>query len=299
MRIAMIGQKGVPATHGGVERHVEELGARLVGLGHEVTVFTRSNYTDSGLREHRGMRLVSVPTIGTKHLDAIVHSILCTFACWSGGYDVVHYHAIGPCLASPLARLRGRRVVATIHGQDWRRGKWGPLASGVLRLGEWMALHVPNVTICVSATLAKEYRDRTGRDVRYVPNGVSIDPGDDTSVLEELGVTPGDYLLFAGRLVPEKGLHHLLAAHAALLDAPALVVAGDTSHSGAYVEAIRQAAGAGVVFAGYRYGAQPTRRDVRSAIRPRGVADRAAGGDGLRSARSGERHPAERRGARR
>jgi glycosyltransferase involved in cell wall biosynthesis len=256
VKIAMIGQKGVPATHGGVERHVEELGARLVGLGHEVTVFTRPNYTEPGLLEHRGMRLVSIQTIGSKHLDAITHSILCSFACWRGGYDVVHYHAAGPCLASPIARLRGRRVVATIHGQDWRRGKWGRAASAVLRLGEWMALHVPQATISVSESLAADYRERMGRDVAYIPNGVSIDPGDDTSILGELGIAPGGYMLFAGRLVPEKGLHHLLAARASLPSAPPLVVAGDASNSGNYVDAVRKAAGPGVVFAGYRYGAQ-------------------------------------------
>jgi glycosyltransferase involved in cell wall biosynthesis len=251
----MIGQKGVPATHGGVERHVEELGARLVRSGHEVTVFTRPNYTDRALAEHRGMRLVSVPTIGSKHLDAIVHAVLCSFRCWAGGYDIVHYHAIGPCLASPIARLRGRRVVATIHGQDWKRGKWGRSASAVLRVGEWMALSVPNETISVSRVLVDHYRE-SGHAVHYIPNGVTIDAGDDVSVLNELGVADGTYVLFAGRLVPEKGLDHLVAALATMPDAPRLVVAGDSSHSDDYVAAIKVAAGPRVHFAGYRYGPQ-------------------------------------------
>jgi glycosyltransferase involved in cell wall biosynthesis len=255
MRIAMIGQKGVPSTQGGVERHVEELGARLVALGDEVTVFTRPNCVPPTLREHRGMRLVSVPTIGSKHLDAIVHSVLCSFRCWGGGYDIVHYHAVGPCLASPIARVRGRRVVATIHGRDWKRGKWGRMASAVLRLGEYLALRVPQATIVVSRSLAEEYR-REGRRVDYVPNGVVVDPGDDVSVLSELGVADRDYLLFAGRLVPEKGLHHLLAAHAALPDPPCLVIAGDPSHSDDYVETVEAMAGPRVVFAGRREGAQ-------------------------------------------
>lgn len=256
MKIAFIGQKGVPASHGGVERHVEELGARLVGLGHEVTVFTRRSYTSRDLREHRGMRLVSLPTIGTKHLDAIVHSKLATLACWGGGYDMVHYHAIGPCLVSPLARLRSRKVVATIHGQDWRRGKWGGLASRILRLGEWMALHVPHATISVSETLAASYTAAGARRVTYIPNGISIDPGDDTAVLHDAGVDPGQYVLFAGRLVPEKGCHHLLEAWSKL-DAPLkLVVAGDTSHSDSYVDSLRCAATGSVVFTGYEYGAR-------------------------------------------
>lgn len=252
----MIGQKGIPATHGGVERHVEELGARLVGLGHDVTVFTRPNYTDPRRHEHRGMRLVSLPTCGTKHLDAIVHSVLCSFACWGGGYDIVHYHAIGPCIASPICKLRGRAVIATIHGQDWRRGKWGRLASAVLRTGEWMALRLPGATICVSETLARSYEADYRRHVVYVPNGIAIDPGDDTSVLVELGLGDGAYILFAGRLVPEKGLHHLVSACAeSAADVP-LVVAGDSSHSDDYVRGIRESAGLGVTFAGFRYGAE-------------------------------------------
>lgn len=256
MNIAMIGQKGVPATHGGIERHVEELGARLVELGHEVTVFTRPNYTDPILREHRGMRLVSLRTIGTKHLDAIVHSVFASLACWRGGYDVVHYHAMGPCLASPITRLRGRKVVATIHGQDWRRGKWGLAASTVLRLSEWMALRVPHTTISVSETLAKTYQDQTGRPVVYIPNGITIDPGDDVAVLEEFGLTDGGYVFSAGRLVPEKGVHYLIDAHARIDDAPPLVIAGDSSNTDDYVRELRAKAGASVVFTGYQYGAR-------------------------------------------
>jgi glycosyltransferase involved in cell wall biosynthesis len=252
----MIGQKGVPATHGGIERHVEELGARLVELGHKVTIFTRPNYTDRGLTEHRGMRLRSLPTIGTKHLDAIVHSLLASLACWRGGYDVVHYHAIGPCLASPLVRLRGRKVVATIHGQDWRRGKWGRGAAAVLRLAEWMALHVPHATISVSETLARAYREGTGRTVEYIPNGITVDPGDDGTVLGEFGLSDGGYVFFAGRLVPEKGTHFLIEAHSRLGTAMPLVIAGDSSNTDEYVRDLRAKAGPMVVFTGYQYGAR-------------------------------------------
>lgn len=255
MRIAMIGQKGLPATHGGIERHVEELGARIVQRGHEVTVFTRSNYSDPALREYRGMELRSLPTVGTKHLDAIVHSAEASFAVWGGGYDIVHYHALGPCLTSPIARLRGRGVVATIHGQDWRRQKWGSGASAVLRLGEWMALRVPMVTISVSRSLAATYTQQ-GRHVEYIPNGVTLDCGDDPGLIEELGLSDGGYVLFAGRLVPEKGVHHLIAAYERSGLRMPLVIAGSSSMSDAYVEELRIAAGPRVLFVGYRYGAQ-------------------------------------------
>lgn len=255
MKIAMIGQKGVPATHGGVERHVEELGARLVGMGHEVVVFTRPNYTEPGLSLYRGMHLVSLPTVDSKHLDATVHSFEAACASCFGRFDIVHFHAIGPALMSPIPRMRGRRIVATVHGQDWRRQKWGRLASKSLQMGEWMALHVPDATISVSHSLARRYQAEGHDRVVYIPNGVSIASGNDSGYLKELGIKPRRYILYAGRLVPEKGVHHLISAHARIPDAPPLVIAGDTSHSDDYVRFLRElAGGSNVHFLGYVYG---------------------------------------------
>ena len=255
MRIAMIGQKGIPATWGGVERHVEELGQRLVELGHDVVVFTRPNYTDVSVTEYKGMRLISLPTIGTKHLDAIMHSMLATLYCWRHMVDVVHYHAIGPAVLAPLARLRRRATVATIHGQDWKRQKWGPLASLALRGAEQVALRIPHATICVSESLSEQYEE-DGLRTEYIPNGVSIDDGDDVSVLQEFGIEDGGYILFAGRLVPEKGLHYLIEAHRVTGTKKQLVVAGDSSNTDGYVGEVRSTSGPGVVYTGYQYGAK-------------------------------------------
>lgn len=249
----MIGQKGIPATWGGVERHVEELSARLVGMGHEVVVYTRPNYSDKSLTEHRGIQLRSLPTIGTKHLDAIVHCGLSTLDSWAGHFDIVHYHALGPTLMSPLARLRGYKVVATIHGRDWQREKWGVLGRSALRVGEWTATHVPHATISVSETLADEYSDR-GLPVEFVPNGVSVPERQDPAILDELGLAGEPYLLFASRIVPEKGPHYLIEAWRRLGRPIKLVIAGDTSYSDEYVARIRRSVGDGVIFPGYVYG---------------------------------------------
>jgi len=251
----MIGQKGIPATHGGVERHVEELSRRLVAAGHEVTAYTRPNYTERERTSYEGITTRSVSTIGTKHLDAIVHCALSSFDAWGHSYDVVHYHAIGPALTTPIARARGRKVVATIHAQDWMRQKWNPVARSILRAGEWAALHVPHETICVSEELTRQY-ESAGHRVTYVPNGISIDPGDDVSILDECGIDDGDYLLFAGRIVPEKGAHYLIEAWRRAGRPMPLVIAGDTSFSDEYVAKIRTAESDGVVFPGYVYGAR-------------------------------------------
>jgi glycosyltransferase involved in cell wall biosynthesis len=256
MHIAMIGQKGIPATYGGVERHVEELGRRLVERGHRVTVYTRPHYTPPGTREYEGVRLVSLHSLPTKHLDAISHTTVCSFHAAVQDADVVHYHAIGPALLSWLPKLAGKKVVCTIHGQDWRRPKWGRAATAALRLGERAAMSLPHATISVSETLAAELSRVYGRPVHFIPNGVTLVDEVDDHWLEQLALQPQGYVLFASRIVPEKGLHYLLDVwRRGRVDVP-LVVAGDSSFSQEYVDGLKKDAPAGVHFVGYVFGAK-------------------------------------------
>lgn len=253
----MIGQKGIPATYGGIERHVEELSVRLAARGHAVRVYNRPHYSADGARSYRGVQVVTLPSVATKHLDAISHAAACTAHALASRPDVIHYHAEGPTLLSWLPRGMRRAVVATIHGQDWRRPKWGGFASLVLRSGEWMAMHAPNETIVVSQALTRALSEKYGRAAWFIPNGITLDPGDDISILAELGLEDGRYVLFASRLVPEKGAHYLTqAARQVSLDMP-VVLAGDSSFSEDYVTALKAgAAGANVLFPGYVYGAR-------------------------------------------
>ena len=173
LRIAMIGQRGVPATFGGVERHVEEIGRRLAGRGHEVIVYARTNYVEELRDTWRGMTVRNLSTVDSKHLDAIVHSAKSTVAAMRSGVDVVHYHAVGPGLPSLLPRVVGHaKVVQTIHGRDSERAKWGGSARRVLRTAEWLSARVPNATIVVSRDLAEHYRSAYGRETTWIPNGV-------------------------------------------------------------------------------------------------------------------------------
>ena len=150
----MVGQKGLPATFGGIEHHVEQLGTRLADLGHEVTVYCRSTYGNAPNGEYRGIRLRNAPTVGTKHLDAIVHSATSTAMAMAAGADVVHYHALGPGLLAPLPRFLSRsKVVLTVHGLDHERSKWGRAAQAVLGTAHWMSGRVPNRVVVVSKAL--------------------------------------------------------------------------------------------------------------------------------------------------
>jgi glycosyltransferase involved in cell wall biosynthesis len=255
VRVAFLGQKGVPATYGGVERHVEELALRLAARGHQACVYNRPHYNPAAPVEYRGIEVVTLPSVATKHLDAITHVAVCTAHALRHRADVVHYHAVGPALLSWVPRLRGVCAVVTVHGQDWQRPKWGGAATLALRLGEWVSMHAPDETIVVSRSLAAELSRKHGRPAHYIPNGITLEDGDDASILGELGLEPGGYVLFASRLVPEKGAHYLVEAWRRLDSALTLVMAGDSSFSADYVQSLRAAcAHDRVALPGYVFG---------------------------------------------
>ena len=258
MRIAMIGQRGVPATFGGVERHVEEIGARLVEEGHEVVVFCRKGYAETEPATYRGIRLVHQHTINSKHLETLVASATAALATVGRGYDVVHFHAVGPGLFSPVVRLLTRaRIVQTIHGLDAERAKWSAGASMLLRLGTWLSAKVPHATIVVSKALQDIYRARYGRETVHIVNGTAeVTRRPASAITQRWGLTQGSYLLSVGRLVPEKALDDLLRAFAQVPGDVRLVIAGGSNHTDEYVSQLQELAAADprVMMAGYVYG---------------------------------------------
>jgi glycosyltransferase involved in cell wall biosynthesis len=258
LRVAMIGQRGVPATFGGVERHVEELGALLAARGHEVTVYNRRNYVDDDRIGYRGMHVRTLSTIGTKHLDAIVHSGLSTVDAIRRGVDIVHYHAIGPGFPSFVPRTFSRaKVVQTVHGRDAERAKWSPAARTILRMGEWLSARVPDATIVVSRDLANHYRTRFAKPTTYIPNGVHEPTTRPASrITERFDLCGGDYALFVGRIVPEKDPDLLVRAFRDVAGDHRLVLAGGSSYTNEYVRSVESLARSDprVLMPGYVYG---------------------------------------------
>jgi glycosyltransferase involved in cell wall biosynthesis len=238
MRIAMIGLRGIPATYGGVERAVEELSAQLVERGHEVTVYARSAYSNTDVREHRGVRVVHLPQVNTKHLEAASHSAVAMgHALATRQFDVIHLHATGPGALSPLARLAGTPTVVTVQGLDWRREKWGPAARAVLQLAAACSARFPDRTIVVSRELRRYFAERHGADAVYIPNGVREEQEDGTPPQPDLA--PDAFVLFLGRLVPEKHVHTLIRAYGRVAGDLPLVIAGPDSHSPDYLAELR------------------------------------------------------------
>lgn len=265
MRIAMIGQKGIRtgARGGGVEKHVEEIGKRLVHLGHhDVFVYARRKYMTGAPSIVRGMHIISIPTIYRKNLEAIVHTFLSSVHALFGSYDIIHYHGVGPSTLAWIPRLflRRTKVVVTFHSQDRFHKKWSIFARWYLYLGEWTAVHIPHACIAVSHVLQVFCRERFGREVVYIPNGATLQSVRSSEHLAVFGLEPQAYILNVGRIVGHKGLQYLIEAHARLSDrgeqVPTLVIVGAPSFSDRYYQALKQrtAGNPHVIFTGHQDG---------------------------------------------
>ncbi len=214
MKIAFIGQKGIPAISGGVEKHVEKLATRLAQSGHEVTVYVRPHYTNPRLTKFQGVRLVHLPSIRTKHLDAITHAFMATVHALFQPYDVIHYQMIGSSVLSIIPRLLkpGTRVVATFHSRDYFHKKWNAFARLCLRMAEYLTCRFPEKTIAISETLFEHAKAKYGKELVLIPNGAETGFEPDTEPLNQWGLRPKRYVLSVSRLVEHKGIHYLIKA---------------------------------------------------------------------------------------
>lgn len=250
LRVAMIGHKRIPSREGGVEIVVDELSTRMVKLGCEVDAYNRygrhiagKRYTQYRGKAYKGIKLITIPTFKNGKLNAIVYSVLATIRALFGGYDVIHFHAEGPCIMIWLPKLFGIKVVATIHGLDWQRSKWGNFASKVLKAGERMAVKHADEIIVLSQNMKDYFWDNYKRKTNYIPNGINrpeIIKADEITKL--YGLKSDEYILFVARIVPEKGLHYLIDAFKQMDTAKKLVIAGGNSHSQEYMHEIEQLA---------------------------------------------------------
>lgn len=242
----MIGQKRTGSREGGVEVVVTELATRMAALGHEVTCYDRSgtdvngNAAPNNPYDYQGVRVVPVRTVDAKGLAALSSAYFATRAALRSRPDVIHYHAEGPCNALPLAARAGVRTVATIHGLDWQRAKWGGLASRVIKRGERKAAQKAGALIVLSETVRGYFRDEYGRDAEFVPNGVSVpDPVSADLITERWGLTKDSYVLYLGRIVPEKRPELLLEAFRGLDTDKRLVIAGGASDTSGFYGEVR------------------------------------------------------------
>lgn len=254
LRIAMIGHKRIPSREGGVEVVVEELALRMSAKGHRVDAYNRfghhvsgkkydQEYGWKGRKFYKGIRVYIVPTFRRSSLNAIVYAFFATIMALFHRYDVIHYHAEGPCAMLWLPHFLKRRIVVTVHGLDWQRAKWGNFASFVIKFGERMAAKYADDIIVLSENVKQYFADTYHREVTYIPNGISRpDPQGSALIGEKYGLEKDGYFLFLGRIVPEKGLHYLIEAFSGLETDKKLVIAGGSSQAMDYMERIHRMA---------------------------------------------------------
>ncbi|MBQ9009437.1 MAG: glycosyltransferase family 4 protein [Clostridia bacterium] len=263
-RIAMIGHKLIPSRIGGVEVVVTHLAPKLVELGYTVTCYNRTNpkckkAKKAGTLEntYRGVRLIWTPTVNRRGLAAASTSILASIMAAFGPYDLVHYHTEGPCVLCWLPRLMGKKVVVTVHGLDHQRKKWGKLASGYILQGEKAAVRHAHRIIVLARSAQTYFLERYGRQTDLIPNGIDpAEPREACEITRQFGLHSGEYILFLGRLVPEKGIHTLIEAYESLRTDKKLVITGNTSDTAAYVKELLAMAkdNSSIVFTGFQEG---------------------------------------------
>lgn len=244
----MIGHKRIPSREGGVEVVVEALAVRMAAQGHSVTVYNRSGHhiagkefdRPKGQHWYQGVRICEVPAIDRKGLSALTGSLFATICALFGGYDCIHYHAEGPSAMLWLPHLFGIRTVATIHGLDWKRSKWNRFASWYLKQGEKVAAKYADEVIVLSKDTRRYFQKTYGRETVLIPNGVDLLPRKAAHfITERWGLQKDGYILYLGRIVPEKGLQYLIKAFQKVNTEKKLVIAGSPSDTAAYYAQIQ------------------------------------------------------------
>jgi glycosyltransferase involved in cell wall biosynthesis len=266
LRIAMLGHKRIPSREGGVEVVVEELAARMANDGHEVVCYNRRGHHVSGkefdskgtVETYKGIKIKSVCTIDIMGLAAMTSSFFAALSIAFGRYDIVHFHAEGPCVMLWIPKLFGKRCIATVHGLDWQRDKWKDgFGSKYIKFGEKMLVKYADEIIVLSDGVKKYFYDTYHREVTFISNGISRPIKREANLIKsEFGIDKNDYFCYLGRLTNEKGVHYLIDAYKQIETDKKLVIAGASSDTDDYVKMLHELTGEDerIIFTGFVQG---------------------------------------------
>lgn len=244
MKIAMIGHKRVPGREGGVEVVVEELSVRLAREGHEVVLYNRACKGAEKRNEYKGCKIITVPTVNKKSLDAVIYSFLASIHALFGGYDIIHYHALGPSVMLLLPHFFGIRTAVTVHGMNYKTPKWKGFGAWYIAQGEKIAARYADELIVLNKETENYFEKEYHRKTRYIPNGVELKTiREPKQIKGNFGLDKGSYILFLSRVVPGKGLETLLEAYLKIeTPKPKLVIAGASQHVPDFYKKVRSMA---------------------------------------------------------
>jgi glycosyltransferase involved in cell wall biosynthesis len=254
MRIAYLNTVGIPARYGGYEACVEEVSIRLVQKGHEVTVYCGS---DSAWKysSYMGVKLINLRRISNKFLDFPLRCLVSTIDAIPRNFDILHFYGNESSIFTLVPRVLLKKVVISLDGLVWNRASYPSLIRMALRASSRLPLYLPNMTIVDSFYVREWHRRAFGRAPIYIPYGAKVSPrAADPVVLERYGVEENGYLLFVGRLVLEKGVHHLIRAFNRTESEFPLIIVGGDPYSSEYETSLRKMAGRSVRLLGPVYG---------------------------------------------
>lgn len=253
----MLGSRGIPASYSGFETFYEQLSTRLASRGHAVTVYNRSHHVDYRGREYRGVRLVRLPSVQTKHLDTLTHTLLSMGHALASGFDVYYVCIVGNSPVCLLPRLLRRKVVLNVDGRDAEREKWRGFAKSYLRWTERLAARYLEVLIADARVIQRRYLEEFGRETVFIPYGANLQPRAEVprrGVLERFGLEADGYVLFVSRLTPENGAHVLMEAFKASRSRLKLVIVGDAPYVDDYKRQLVARLDPRIVMTGYLFG---------------------------------------------
>ncbi|UCF39424.1 MAG: DUF1972 domain-containing protein [Acidobacteriota bacterium] len=255
MKVAILGTRGIPANYGGFETFAEELSKRLVGRGHQVTVYCRHHYTDAPLDSYNGVQLRQLPAIRTKYFDTVSHTLLSAGDALVRSFDIVLICNAANAFLTWIPQLKGQKVILNVDGIERRRQKWGRPGKLFYRLSERLSTWFPNAVVTDALAVKRYYRERLGCPSYFIPYGAPVEKLPTRKALDELGIEPGEYLLYVSRLEPENNAHRVIEAFRESGVSLPLVVVGDAPYSPNYISSLKElAAGANVKMPGAIYG---------------------------------------------
>lgn len=254
MKIGILGTRGIPANYGGFETFAEELSTRLVGRGHDVTVYGRSNNIDYAGDVYKGVRLVILPTIPTKHLDTVAHTFVSVFHALGRRFDAILMCNAANAVFCVVPRLMGTPVALNVDGIERMRKKWGTAGRAFYRVSERLSTLVPSVVVTDAEVMRAYYETEHGTSSVMIAYGTDLRQTDETDLLSSLGLRSRNYLLYVSRLEPENNAHEVIAAYGRVATDMPLVIVGDAPYAPEYISQLKSRADPRVLFTGSIYG---------------------------------------------
>ena len=262
LRIAAFGGfRTIPPREGGAgsDKFAFELYPRLVRLGCNLIAYCRlypGERNDHMADEFQGIRLKYFSTVSEAGFDTLFHSLKATFdIIVHNTADVVHLHSGANSIWAILLRCAGKRVYITQFAMDWKRDKWPWYGKVFYRFSNYLTAYFPTAVIFDNIFTQEYFEKKFKRKYYFIPYGSEVkEPPADSPILDKLGIRTGNYILFVGRFIPDKGVHLLVSAFEAVKTEMKLVLVGGSPNPGTYEREIHQTKDSRIIFAGYVYG---------------------------------------------